>query len=199
MDWTFAALLSEVRLSLQTPRDGLRRMLAVNPPMSARWIGLLIVALGSTLQMHIGLALTPVEDLPAVFQAAMLSPLATAAAQAISLVVAAHLVHRIGRAFGGRGDFPDSLLAVVWFNLLLLFLQTVGLLAELLVPPLAAGVFFAVFVLMFWLMTNFVAELHGFSSLPRTFFGILIAFLAIGVALAFCLAVLARLTMGVPA
>jgi hypothetical protein len=54
-------------------------------------------------------------------------------------------------------------------------------------------------VLFFWLMTNFVAELHGFASLSKTFFGILMALAVLTLLLGFGLALLIAVTVGVPA
>jgi hypothetical protein len=199
MDWNLPTLLSALRYSLQSPRDAIRQVIASDPPMTARWIALLLVAIVSTFLMLLSLSLVPPEDLPPALVRSMDSPLSLAALHLAMLVVSAHLLFRLGRFRNGRGSFADSLTVLIWFQIIMLAVQAVQLALQVLLPPFALAAYLAGLVLFFWLLTNFVAELHGFASLTRTFFGILVALAALILVLGFGLALVIAITVGVPA
>jgi|688.fasta_scaffold37075_6 hypothetical protein len=199
MDWNLPNLLSALRYSLQSPRDAIRQVIASDPPMTARWIALLLVAIVSTFLMLLSLSLVPPEDLPPALVRSMDSPLSLAALHLAMLVVSAHLLFRLGRFRNGRGSFADSLTVLIWFQIIMLAVQAVQLALQVLLPPFALAAYLAGLVLFFWLLTNFVAELHGFASLTRTFFGILVALAVLILVLGFGLALVIAITVGVPA
>jgi hypothetical protein len=165
-------LLGLARLTLEDPRQAARVLLAMNVPLPARTAGLLLMAVGSALLMQLGfLLLPPAEDPISVFM--MASPIRTAAIQWMILAASVLLVHRIGRAWGGTGSLADTLLVVVWLQVIMLAVQGAQLLALILSPPLAGLVNLAGMALFFWLFSSFIAELHGFVSRGRVFLGIL--------------------------
>jgi hypothetical protein len=167
-------MIALARQSLQDPRASVRSLLALGVPLPARTIGLLLMAVGSALLMHLGfLLLPPSEDPMAGFM--MQSPLRTAIIQWLILAASVFLIYRIGRAWGGKGNLSDTLLVVVWLQVIMLGVQFVQLLVFLLAPPLAGIVNLAGLVLFFWLMTSFIAELHGFASRGAVLGGILVA------------------------
>ena len=100
------------------------------------------------------------------------------------------LIHRVGKAFGGRGSFPDALLIVVWLQLLTLALQLLQLVASLVAPPLVGVIGLGGFVLFLWLMTAFIAELHGFASRGLVFLGMILTAIAAGFVLGIVLILL---------
>jgi hypothetical protein len=126
------------------------------------------------------------------------SPLSLAAIHLVMLFVSVHLLFRLGRFRNGRGSFADSLTVLIWFQIIMLAVQAVQLALQVLLPPFALAAYFAGLVLFFWLLTNFVAELHGFASLTKTFFGILVAFAVLILLLGFGLVLLVAMTVGVP-
>lgn len=162
------------RLTLEDPRAAARRLFSLGVPMSARTIGLLLMAVASTFLMHVGfLILPPVEDPLADFM--MESPLRTAAIQWFVLALSVLFIHRIGRAWGGKGSLPDTLLVVVWLQVIMLGVQLVQTVLLVIAPPVAGLVNLAGIILFFWLMTSFIAELHGFASRGAVLAGILLA------------------------
>ncbi|MBA3908762.1 MAG: YIP1 family protein [Rhodobacter sp.] len=167
-------IMALVRLTLADPRAAARRLLSLDVPMSARTGGLLLMAVASTFLMQVGfLILPPTEDPVAAFM--MQSPLRTAAIQWLILAVSVLLIHRIGRAWGGRGSLTDTLLVVVWLQVIMLGVQLVQTVLLLVAPPFAGLVNLAGIILFFWLMTSFIAELHGFASRGAVMAGILLA------------------------
>jgi hypothetical protein len=199
MDWNLPNVLSALRYSLQSPRDAIRQVIASEPPMAARWIALVLLAIASTFLMLLGLSLVPAEELPPALAWSMASPISLAAIQGVMFLVSAHLLYRLGRFRNGKGSFADSLTVLIWFQIIMLCVQAVQLALQVLLPPFAFAAYFGGLVLFFWLLTNFVAELHGFASLAKTFFGILVALAVLILLMGFGLALVIALTMEIPA
>jgi hypothetical protein len=166
-------ILSLGQLTLQDPRQAARALLGEDIPVPARTAGLLLVAVLSAfmISLQAGLQPQPVDPITAFMTT---SPIRTAVVQWFALALTVVLIHNVGRAFGGQGSFADALLIVVWLQLIMLALQALQLLAFLLAPTLGGIIGLASLFLFFWLMTNFVAELHGFASLGLVFLGMII-------------------------
>ena len=179
------------QLTLQNPRQAARVLLAEGVPMRARTAGLLLVAVVSALlaSLQVGLTPQPLDPLSAFMLA---SPIRAAVVQWLFLALSVVLVHQVGRAFGGRGSFPDALLIVVWLQLLMLALQVLQLVVTFFSPALAGLIGLAGFGVFLWLMTTFIAELHGFTSRGLVFLGMVLSCLAAG----FVLGILLILILG---
>lgn len=182
MELTFDLLRNLVGQSFRAPREAAARIMALNLPMAARWVGLGLMAVVSALLVHLSFSIQPPE-VKDFFTEAMTSPLRTAWMQAVFMLVAVALIHRVGAWRGGRGSFADAMLLVAWLQFLLLGLQVLQLLAYAVLPILADLVGLATLGLFFWLLSNFVAELHGFRSPLVVFVGILLAVFAMVVVL----------------
>lgn len=182
-------------LTFRNPRRTAQLVLNLQVPLAARWIGLLLVSVMSALLLHISFALQP-SEIQGAFGPLMVSPMVSAGFQAAVLLITTVAVYQIGRAFGGQGRFYDALLLIVWLQFVLICVQVVQV-VMFLVLPLAADVLGLVaLALFFWLLTNFVAELHGFASLAMAFLGILVAMVAMAFLLAFLLALILGPRMG---
>jgi len=184
-------IMGLARQTLEDPRAGARAVLALGVPLPARTAGLLLVAIASAMLVHLGFLLVPPSDDPvAGFMAA--SPIRTAVMQWVIFAGTVLMVHGVGRACGGRGTLPDALLIVVWLQVMLLGMQLLQFVALLISPFIGALVGLGAFAMFFWLLSSFVAELHGFQSRWAVFGGILAA--ALGLAMVF--AVLLVLVLG---
>jgi len=180
-------MLAVARLSLKRPGEGARQVIALRLPPAVGWLGLGLTAVLSTLLVHLSFAMQP-ADVQSFFAAAIASPLRTALLQAGFMVVAVAAVTSIGRWCGGHGSFDGALILVVWLQFLLLGLQAVQLVAYAVAPLLADLIGLATVALFFWLLTNFIAELHGFRSLGLVFVGVLATLVVMVLGLAFGLA-----------
>lgn len=187
MNQTLATLLALARLSLKRPRDGARQVIALHLPAPVGWLALGLAAVLSTLLMHLSFAMQP-ADVQSFFAETIASPLRTVVLQAGFMAGAVVAVHRIGRWRGGHGTFADALILVVWLQFLLLGLQVVHLAAYTVAPLLADLIGLATVALFFWLLTNFIAELHGFRSLGWVLVGVLATMAVMVFGLAFALA-----------
>lgn len=179
-------ILDLARLSVRDPRQGARTLLSLGVPLPARTAGLLLMAVASTVLMHLGFLLLPPTD-DAMGQFMMASPIRSAVVQWLVLVVSVLLIYRLGRAWGGQGSLPDTLLIVVWLQVIMLGVQLVQLLALVIAPPLAGLVNIAGLVLFFWLMSSFIAELHGFANRGKVLAGILVTTFAVALLVVFVL------------
>ena len=178
-----ARLAGLMQLTLQDPTRAARELLAEGVPLAARTAGLLLVAVLSALL--VSLQIGDGTQAPDPITAFMLgSPFRTAVLQWGFLALSVLLIHRVGRAFGGRGSLPDALLIVVWLQALMLGFQLVQLVVAPILPALAGLIALVSFVVYFWLLTHFIAELHGFASRGLVFLGMVLTGLAAGFALA---------------
>ena len=189
---TLTDFLKAARYTVREPRAAARWVLQLGLPVPARWTALALMAVLSTLLVMLDLQIIGAPGDP-MLQAALANPMSLAAVQMLILALSAWLMARIGQIFGGTGQFSDAVMLVVWMQAVLLVLQVAQILAALVSLPLSEVVAFAGFAISMWLMTNFVAELHGFTSLTRVFLGIL----GSGLVLVVALAVLLTVVMGV--
>ena len=189
---TLTDFLMAARYTIREPRAAARWVLQLGLPTPARWTALALMAVLSTLLVMLDLQIVGAPGDP-MLQAALANPMTLAAVQMLILALSAWLMARIGQIFGGTGQFSDAVMLVVWMQAVLLVLQVAQILAALVSLPLSEVVAFAGFAISMWLMTNFVAELHGFTSLTRVFLGIL----GSGLALVVALAALLTVVMGV--
>lgn len=189
-------------LTLRQPTAAVARLRALNLPMSARWMGLVLAVCLSAGLSWISLVLFPADPTVETTGTAMsrmaAQPLVMAAVQAGVLVMTAVLMTVVGRAFGGTGDFPDALLLIVWIELVLFVVQLAQLVLALVFPPLAAILFLIAMILLVGLSILFTKALHGFESTARVALGVFATLLAAGMVLTLLAAALG-LTPPMPA
>jgi len=171
-------LLALVRDTVNDPRGGASRILEMHLPEAVLWQALMAVVSVSVLLTELGelIIATPVDPLMPVF---LQNPLLTAAVQFGLLVVMVYAIHFIGRAVGGVGQFAGALALTVWLQVILIFLQLLQTVFLFVLPAIASliGVFGV--GLFFWLLSHFVAVLHGFPSVLKTFAGIVASMVGI--------------------
>jgi hypothetical protein len=177
MTLTLNSLLAMVWRTVRNPREGATELLSLGVPREALWPALALVVVLSIL-------FAQVTSLLMTGQAGMggmpIGPAATGFVQLLLLVVMVFAIFWIGRAMGGSGSFEEAILLVAWLQFIMVCLQVVQAAALLILPPVAGLIGVAGLVLFLWLLTNFIAVLHGFSSLVQVFIMILVA--AFGIA-----------------
>ncbi|TRD20752.1 Yip1 family protein [Palleronia caenipelagi] len=168
--------------SVKAPRPTMRRLLDLNLPASVLWHALALVIVLSVILAELGNILIRAALPPGMSPPVFLSPVLFGALQFAAMVVIIGLVDRVGRAMGGKGDFAGALMTVTWVQAIMVLLQIAQSLMLFIAPPFAGLLLIAGVVLFFYLLSAFVAELHGFASVGRTF--AMILFVMVGVALA---------------
>jgi Na+/melibiose symporter-like transporter len=188
--WSELVLESVVR-----PRAAARRVLTLDlEPALLVEAAVAVTCLG----MVLGWAAFSVSPGAADALTAMIlgNPLAGAAVQLGVMLIVVVLVHRVGRALGGKGDLRGALAVVVWLNGIMVLLQAAQLVALLLFTPLAALLAAASFVWAMWAFASFVGELHGFASTVAVLGGVLVTMTLMFFGLALLLAALGLTPQG---
>jgi hypothetical protein len=176
MTLTLNNLVAMAWRSVKNPREGAAELLAIGLPREALWPALALVVVLSIILANLAALLLAGEA-----GAAMpVGPAATGFIQLALLVVMVFAVFWIGRAMGGTGSFEESILLVAWLQFVMVCVQVVQT-GVLLVSTTIAEIFGLLGIALFlWLLTNFVAVLHGFTSLFKVFVMILVS--AFGIA-----------------
>ncbi|MCB1368801.1 MAG: YIP1 family protein [Rhodobacteraceae bacterium] len=180
-------LLRLARATLSDPRAGARHIIALNLPrgilMQFYLLELVLSAMSSV--VFLTLAATPdqgaVPPDVAIFY--------TAFEGLIGLVIAFG-TYRIGQAFGGSGRFEHAFALIIWTQFILLCFSVLQIGVLVVLPPLTDVVSIAALALFFWLLVNFVAELHGFRSLGLVFVGIIASLVGLAILLSILLSAL---------
>ncbi|MCI5085246.1 MAG: YIP1 family protein [Rhodovulum sp.] len=177
------------RLTLREPRKAAARVLAMPFPRPVLWQALALVVVLGAIQ-------TIISDYVVLFMAGpgatllfAANPLFTSVMALGGTVVMVHSIHRIGVMFGGRGDLDGALKIAIWVQAVLLLFNTAQLILMLFAPVLSALMGMVNVGILFWLMTVFIAVLHGFQSYPKVLLGIFLSALMLGMAFIILLSV----------
>lgn len=187
-------------MALQTvpePRKVARDIFAFGAPRGALWQILALLLVSMTFLAVISSILFPVDpaEMGAIFgdedmTPALISPVVTGIVQATTAVASVWAIFWIGRAFGGTGSFDEALLTVIWLHFVLFLMQIGILLLGLFAPGVALLLTLMSFVMTFWLLSHFVAEMHGFRSAGSVFAGIMMVLLVLAVVMSLLMAIL---------
>ncbi|MCE5972310.1 YIP1 family protein [Sinirhodobacter sp. WL0062] len=161
--------------TFREPRVVARELIALNLPPRARLLALAIVivvsaALGSFAEILFAFVTDQDMGEPA-------SPVPMAIAQGALILYGATAMTVLGRNFGGRGRFYDALLLLTWMEFVLIVAQVVQVLVMVFFPITSVIAMMAMMVLLFWLLVQFTAALHGFENLFKVAFGVIVTFL----------------------
>jgi hypothetical protein len=186
MDLTLSTLLQMARFTVQSPREGARMVMKANLPMAARWSALALMAVVSSVLAHLSIRLMPAAS-QIEMGSVMSSPISTAILQGGLMLASVYAIFWVGRWRGGTGSFADALILMVWLQFILLILQVIQIAVQIILPPLTDLIGFVSIGLFLWLISNFIAELHGFRSVLMTFLGVLATLFVAGFVLSFAL------------
>jgi len=189
------ALLALVWASIRQPRPVARWLADLGLPVKAGWTILALVTVLSVLfERAASLAMSGGDPEMALLPG---NPLVQAALQGLVQVFTVFAVWRIGGLFGGSGRFDQALLLIGWCQFVMLCILVVQLVTYAVLPPLGEVVSLVGLMLVFWLFTNFVAELHGFRNIALVLLGVVGTALVFSFALATLLAMLGVTVSGV--
>ena len=183
---TFKELLEHALASPGNARDEAKWVMTFDLPRDLRWSILAIVVLLNTILTFTG-AVIEGPTAPFMFQDILMRPFLLAVVQMSGMVITVFLVFWVGQMAGGHGNFGDGITLIAWLQFIMTCLQAIQVIAALTVPPLAGIIAVVAMGLMFWLMTNFIAEMHGFKSLTKVFVMIIATIFAAAFAMSFIL------------
>lgn len=188
-DFSLSSLLPLAWKSVPQPRVVVRQMIGLGLPAPTLWLMLMTIATVSVL-LGQGASLLLVSDAAPVDSFFLGAPLVMAAIQWGIIAITAQAMHHIGALMGGQGRFEDSLAALTWLQFIMFGVQILQTVALFLLPPLVELVTLGALILLLWLFTNFVAEVHGFRNLGLVFVMIIVSTFAISFALTLVLSIL---------
>lgn len=172
---TLSGLWRHTRDSIRAPQEAAQSVLALNLPRNVLWLGLALVITLSTLLASAVLLMVPMPEAGA----GVPMPVVMGIVQAVFLVLVSLGIAVIGARFGGKGDFDGALALMVWLQAVFLVVQAFQIAAIAIgLSVLADIVSLASIPLFFWLMAQFVTVLHGFSSVWKTFWAIIMFLIA---------------------
>lgn len=171
-------MIELMRLTIRNPLGGWLALAARNWSLADRWGLVFATAAASAVLSWAGAQLLPASAGDAGLLAILAaSPMSMAGVQVASAALGAFLLSEVGRVFGGRGRFPDALLAVGWIEAIMVAFQVVQLLVTLILPPpldlLGALVGIASLLLAAYLMVGLTMAVHGFRNPLLVVMGIL--------------------------
>ncbi|WP_340301586.1 Yip1 family protein [Roseobacter sp. HKCCD5988] len=172
---TLSGLWRHTRDTIRAPQEAAQAVLALNLPRNVLWLGLALVITLSTLLASAVLLMVPMPEAGA----GVPMPVVMGIVQAVFLVLVSLGIAVIGARFGGKGDFDGTLALMVWLQAVFLVVQAFQIAAIAIgLSVLADIVSLASIPLFFWLMAQFVTVLHGFSSVWKTFWAIIMFLIA---------------------
>ncbi len=172
---TLSGLWRHTRDTIRAPQEAAQAVLALNLPRSVLWLSLALVITLSTLLASAALLMVPMPEA----RAGVPMPVVMGIVQAVFLVLVSLSIAVIGARFGGKGDFDGALALMVWLQAVFLVVQAFQIAAIAIgLSVLADIVSLASIPLFFWLMAQFVTVLHGFSSVWKTFWAIIMFLIA---------------------
>jgi len=181
---------SLIGMAIQTvpePRKVAREIFALRIERTVLWQAFALLVVISTLMGLISSILFPVD--PAMYGTVLSDPIRVGVLEAAVLVVGVFAIYSLGRVFGGEGRFDQAIMTVTWVQFVMLLIQGVMFVLLLFAPILAGILWLAGSGIFFWILSHFVAEMHGFKSTGLVFAMILISLMAtiFGVSLIFAL------------
>ncbi len=182
--------------TVQQPQPGARRVLELGLPRDVAWqclaaVVLVSVVLGEGFGILAG-ALGGRQAL-GVFG----PPFMMAGIQFALMAVMALAIYYVGRALGGTGDFGGAVILLAWLQFILVCLQMVQFLLMAVLPLLAWLVGFGGIILFFYLLTHFVAVLHGFRDIGRVFVMIMLTLVGLTLGMSVLLALIGVQVSGI--
>lgn len=198
----FRELATLMRDSVRKPAESVPAILSLGIPREARWLGLAAVVALSGLASAIMLLVygaPPADASDTAWVTMTGSPIRMAMIQGIGILFVAGAITHIGRIFGGKGQFIDALLLVVWVETVLLVIQYAQLALWLFVFPIlpaSISLFLSMMtgllsmVVLFWMLVGIIKGLHGFTSTPAVLLGMVATMFGAGTVLLLVLTVL---------
>ncbi len=180
------ALLLAARDTLANPAAAAKDVIALRLTVAEGVMAIgLTAAIATLLTALMQRMLGPVAD-PAI-QDLFSRPLLLALSQFAIMLIGGLLMWRVGKVFGGTGTFAQALALIAWLEVVLILLQVAEVVVLLILPVLALPIGLASMFAFFYLLTHFTAALNGYTSMTKTFFGILATAIIVLLVLSFAL------------
>jgi len=195
MDISLNGLLQATIRTLKDPRDGARMVLSLDLTRRQRWEALLLTVVLSAFLAKLSVEISGSDGSNVGLFA--VSPFMLAVVQLVLMLFAVFTVDLVGRRMGGTGDFDGAITIVVWLQFIMICLQLAQILLLLVSPLLAFLLGIVGLILFFWMFTQFIMELHGFSSAISVLMAVFLSMVAFAVLMSVLIGVLGVTVPGV--
>jgi hypothetical protein len=148
--------------ALREPRAAGADIIALGVPKEALVPGLFAVVAISVILNSVGEAIAPSPFV-------MITPFQMTILLSVMMVAFSFAIAKTGKFMGGLGEFPDALLLMIFLQAMFLPAVALQLVLALAMPTLAGLLMLVVMIYLTWVHVNFIAALHGFTSLGRAF------------------------------
>ena len=162
------SLLFQGIRALREPRAAAADVIALGVPREAMGPALFLVVILSVI-------LNSVTEMLAPNPLVRMTPFQMTILVTVLILVFAYTIFKAGQLLGGIGTFQDSLLLMIFLQALFLPAAATQVVLFLVSPGLAGLFIIAVMLFLTWLQINFIAALHGFSSLGPAIGAMLVA------------------------
>jgi len=184
------ALLQLIIETVLHPRETAMGMTAERYDRTSLWTGaFLVIVLSGMLQYGL-VSVMPEDDMLSLM---FPTPFMTTLMMGCGLIVMIFAVYFGGQMMGGKGHFPETLVLMVWLQVLQVAIAVVKLVLLSMSADLVgvAALFNLVAgAAVFYATLHFVDVLHGFNSLWAAFGTLVISVLGLAVGLALILAII---------
>ena len=184
MSGEYQTLMRLVGLSVRDPSEAARQLTARQFERSTLWMALLLVSILSVLLLALSNLLFPVAMPEGVVP---MTPLTYGIVVAASLVMMVFALHWTGRMMGGKGAFDQTMVIVIWLQVVALFVQLAQIVAMAILPALSGLVSLAGVFVLLWCLINFINVVQGFDSLVKSAVTFFVGLIGIGFGLAIIL------------
>lgn len=157
--------------ALREPRAAGADIIALGIPREALAPGLFAVVAISVILNTVSEALAPSPFV-------IITPFQMAILLTLMMVSFSFAIAKIGQLMGGLGRFHDALLLMIFLQVMFLPAVALQLVLSVVTPALAGLVTLVVMIFLTWVHLNFIAALHGFTSLGRAFGVLLLSVVA---------------------
>jgi hypothetical protein len=185
-------LVRAIGASVSGPVPAARRLLGLDLPLGVVVQALVAVSiLGALVRVLAGGGAVEVPASPGTGAEVMrVGPAMLAAALALGLALTAWAFRAAGRALGGQATYRDTLLVLVWIEVLALAVSLVQVVAILALPFAAPLVGLLGLVVTLWCLICFLQVAHGFPGPGRAALTVLLGALGLGFVLVVMVAAL---------
>lgn len=160
------------RQTFAAPGEAAQRILRLDLPRAVWWQLLIVAVLLSVIQTYVSALLAPSDVVPVMNVEP--APMRTAGLVGFGTLAMIMAIALVGRLFGGVGTVEGALRVIAWLQLVLLVPGMVQILALIVAPSFTFIIGWATIALTLWLLSHFVASLHGFESVLKVFFGLIV-------------------------
>ena len=165
------SLVAQGKRAFREPRAAAADVIALGFPKEALAPALLLVVVVSVLLSAVSDFIAPPPiDIPYFKSALLVFIIFTSFSFAIA---------KVGKMMGGVGSFPDSLLLAIFFQAIFIPVQAIQIALLLVSADVSALLAFGIILFGFWINVNFIAALHGFTSLGRALGVLILASIAV--------------------